>query len=245
MTSNAKLVSAPLNIEDMDNDLESKTVYIFDYSKSELQGLDFLNYIKNTNVIADIFIPINVPEYTKITILEAYMNSVTFYHIASLNLTILNLIYIFKNSSKRTFYSIFTEEESLRFIESHKDILNEWIKIYDSLFAFMLILSTMDKNDILNIHKIRSHYDDSKMNKINNISPNVMSLLLDDAFYYYYQDGIDRNNVFYYPKYFEENLYDNKPLQAILFNDVNFIIKILFDLVHSEQFNDFVKNTLK
>ena len=173
------------------------------------------------------------------------MNSATFYHIASLNLTILNLIYIFKNSSKRTFYSIFTEEESLRFIESHNDILNEWIKIYDSLFAFMLILSTMDKNDVLNIHKIRSRYDDSKMNKINNISPNVMSLLLDDAFYYYYQDGIDRNNVFYYPKYFEENLYDNKPLQAILFNDANFIIKILFDLVHSEQFNDFVKNTLK
>ena len=74
MTSNkAKLVNAPLNINDMDEDLESKTVYVFDYSKSSLQGLDFLNYIKNTSVVSDIFISADVPTFTRNTLLESYM----------------------------------------------------------------------------------------------------------------------------------------------------------------------------
>ena len=102
MTSNkAKLVNAPLNINDMDEDLESKTVYVFNYSKSSLQGLDFLNYIKNTSVVSDIFISADVPTFTKNTLLESYMKSSTFYHITSFNLTILNMIYIIKKSKKR------------------------------------------------------------------------------------------------------------------------------------------------
>lgn len=243
MTSNkAKLVNAPLNINDMDEDLESKTVYVFDYSKSSLQGLDFLNYIKNTSVVSDIFISADVPTFTKNTLLESYMKSPTFYHITSFNLTILNMIYIIKKSKKRITCTFFSEEESNQFINIHSDLLNEWINVYDSLFAYMLILSSMDKNDIFNNDKIRSFYDADKMNNNSSLSPNVMSLLLDDVFYYYYEDGINRSNVSYYKKYFEEKLYDNKSLQMILLNDANFIFKILYDMVHNDEFSKYLEN---
>lgn len=243
MTSNkAKLVNAPLNINDMDEDLESKTVYVFDYSKSSLQGLDFLNYIKNTSVVSDIFISADVPTFTKNTLLESYMKSSTFYHITSFNLTILNMIYIIKKSKKRITCTFFSEEESNQFINTYSDLLNEWINVYDSLFAYMLILSSMNKNDIFNNDKIRSFYDADKINNNSSLSPNVMSLLLDDVFYYYYEDGINRSNVSYYKKYFEEKLYDNKSLQMILLNDANFIFKILYDMVHNDEFSKYLEN---
>ena len=152
------------------------------------------------------------------------------------------MIYIIKKSKKRITCTFFSEEESNQFINTHSDLLNEWINVYDSLFAYMLILSSMDKNDIFNNDKIRSFYDADKMNNNSSLSPNVMSLLLDDVFYYYYEDGINRSNVSYYKKYFEEKLYDNKSLQMILLNDANFIFKILYDMVHNDEFSKYLEN---
>lgn len=51
----SKFVTAPLSINDMDTDLESKTVYIFDYDKSSLKKEDFYNYISNIGVLADMY----------------------------------------------------------------------------------------------------------------------------------------------------------------------------------------------
>lgn len=240
MTSNAKLVSAPLKIEDMDQDLDSKTVYIFDYEKSSIKGLEFLNYIKNSSVIADIYISQEVAEYTKSLLLEKYMTSPTFYHITSFNLTILNLIYIKKGLDKRVPYSMFKSDEAIRFIENHEELLNDWIKVFDSLFMYMLNIVTLNDKDIFDNSAIRNRYDQSKIITDKEISPNVMAPLLDDAFYYYYQEGVTLSNVSYYQHLFELPLYDNKPLQALLYNDANFIIRILHDMIHNEEFQKYM-----
>ena len=60
MESKTKIVSAPLSISDMDSDLESQTIYIFDYEKSELKGIEFLEYIKNCGLLADVYFSENI-----------------------------------------------------------------------------------------------------------------------------------------------------------------------------------------
>lgn len=238
--SNVKLVSAPLSINDMDEDLESKTVYVFDYEKSSLKGLDFLNYIKNVSVIADIFMPQTTDYLTKSTLLLSYMKSQKFYHITSFNYTILQILYKMKNSDMNTKYSLLTENEIELFIKENNIFLQEFIKIFDSIFAYMMMLATLEKSDFFNISRIKSRYDDKQIITSSYVYPNMMSLLLDDFFYDYYKDGVDINNINYYSSYFDNNLYDNKSFQLILLNDANFVFKTLFDMVHNPKFNNYI-----
>ena len=56
MYNKSKIVSAPLSINDMDNDLISKTIYIFDYTNSKIKNNAFLDYICNTGIISDVII---------------------------------------------------------------------------------------------------------------------------------------------------------------------------------------------
>lgn len=238
--SNVKLVSAPLSINDMDEDLESKTVYVFDYEKSSLKGLDFLNYIKNVSVIADIFMPQTTDYLTKSTLLLSYMKSQKFYHITSFNYTILQILYKMKNSDMNTKYSLLTENEIELFIKENNIFLQEFIKIFDSIFAYMMMLATLEKSDFFNISRIKSRYDDKQFITSSYVYPNMMSLLLDDFFYDYYKDGVDINNINYYSSYFDNNLYDNKSFQLILLNDANFVFKTLFDMVHNPKFNNYI-----
>ena len=69
MINNSKIVTAPLHINDMDNNLESQTTYIFNYEKSSLKNDDFLNYIENCGVISDVYISTNVNTDEKILLL--------------------------------------------------------------------------------------------------------------------------------------------------------------------------------
>ena len=52
-----KLVTAPILNSDMDDDLESKTIYIFDYDKSQKfdKTTNFLDYINNLGLLSDIY----------------------------------------------------------------------------------------------------------------------------------------------------------------------------------------------
>ena len=56
MDNITKIVTAPLLIQHMDVDLESKTIYTFDYDNSEKyeKPYMFLDYINNISVISNI-----------------------------------------------------------------------------------------------------------------------------------------------------------------------------------------------
>ena len=70
----------------MDTDLESKTVYIFDYEKSSYKKEEFYNYVSNIGVIADIYFTKETPFDDIELILEKYMNDKRFLHFSSLEI---------------------------------------------------------------------------------------------------------------------------------------------------------------
>lgn len=240
--SNYKFVTAPLSINDMDNDLESKCIYIFNYDNSKIKNIAFLNYIKNLGVIADIHFD-NASYDEKSSILLEYMKSIFFYHILSLNITILNCLYFYHHKNIFIPNGILNLDEIKKFTNDNKNIFNIWSQIYNSIFGYMLnIISYNTKNnEPINSNKIKSIYYPNNINTDSCLYPNIMSLLLDDVFYDYFLNvKIKPSDFQYYENYFSSPIYDEKSLYILLLNDGNFIFKILYDTLHNEEFRKFL-----
>ena len=238
----SKIVTAPLNIKDMDKDLESKTVYIFDYDDSSLKGLDFYNYISNIGIIADIQFSKKISYNDKKMLLERYMNDNRFLHFLSFNATIFNIINLYRNVKKRNKLSIFSKDEEKMFLEEHLDLISKWKAFYDSLFYYILFLATLPENCSDKIEQIKKRFEGCPINNNKDLSANIVSLLMDSYYYEYYDSGIDELLVNYYPYYFENNLYDEKNIIVYLINPNNYYLKILNDMVHDERFEKFIAN---
>lgn len=235
-----KFVSAPLNIKDMNNDLESNELYVFDYNKSEYKGIQFYEYLSNlTNV--DI-ISSNTTSYNdKKMLLERYMNDNRFLHFKSFNSTIFNIINLYKKVDKRNELSIFTEKEEKKFLKEHKELISSWKAFYDSLFYYILFLATLPEDCSNKIEQIKKRFEGCSINNTKELSVNMVSLLADEYYYEYYDSGIDDSLINYYPYYFENNLYDEKNIITYIINPYNYYLKILSDMVHDNRFESFLK----
>lgn len=240
----SKIVTAPLNINDMDKDLESKSVYIFDYTKSSLKGMNFYEYICNIGIIADIYFDENVSYNEKKMFLERYMNDNRFLHFLSFNITIFNIINLYRNVNKRNKLSFFSKEEEKQFLEEHLDLISKWKAFYDSLFFYILFLATLPENCSNKIEQIKKRFKGCKINNTMELSINMVSLLIDDYYYEYYDDGIDELLVNYYPYYFENYLYDEKNIIPYLMNPNNYYLKIINDIVHKKEFEKFLETKI-
>jgi len=240
----SKIVTAPLNINDMDKDLESKSVYIFDYTKSSLKGMNFYEYICNTGIIADIYFDENVSYNDKKMLLERYMNDNRFLHFLSFNITIFNIINLYRNVDKRNNLSFFSKDEEKQFLEEHLDLISKWKAFYDSLFFYILFLATLPENYSNKIEQIKKRFEGCKVNNTMELSVNIVSLLIDDYYYEYYDDGINELLVNYYPYYFENYLYDEKNIIPYLMNPNNYYLKIINDIVHKKEFKDFLETKI-
>lgn len=240
----SKIVTAPLNINDMDKNLESKTVYIFDYFNSSLKGDDFYNYITNSGIISDIYFNDKISYNDKKMLLERYMNENRFLHFLSFNSTIFNIINLYRNVNKRNNLSIFSKEEEKKFLYEHIDIISEWKSFYDSLFYYILFLGTLPENCSNKIEQIKNRFNGCKINNNKNLSVNMVSLLIDDYYFEYYDDGINELLVNYYPYYFENNLYDEKNIIFYLMNPNNYYLKIINDIVFNKEFQKFLETKI-
>lgn len=240
----SKIVTAPLNINDMDKDLESKNVYIFDYTKSSLKGMNFYEYICNTGIIADIYFDENVSYNDKKMFLERYINDNRFLHFLSFNITIFNIINLYRNVNKRNELSFFSKEEEKQFLEEHFDLISKWKAFYDSLFFYILFLATLPENCSNKIEQIKKRFEGCEVNNTIELSVNMVSLLIDDYYYEYYDDGINELLVNYYPYYFENYLYDEKNIIPYLMNPNNYYLKIINDIVHKKEFEKFLETKI-
>ena len=72
----------------------------------------------------------------------------------------------------------------------------------------------------------------------------MVSLLIDDYYYEYYDDGINELLVNYYPYYFENYLYDEKNIIPYLMNPNNYYLKIINDIVHKKEFEKFLETKI-
>lgn len=225
-----KIVCAPLTINELSNDIISNDVYFIDYNNSQIKNKDLINYIRDTGINADIILE-NIDINDKINIINYYMNFNNFIHIPSINKCILEYIYFIKNKNIINKLSLL----EIDFIKNNISLFNKWISFYDSYFIYM-IYYLYNKNNIID------NYDSDKIINDNSISPNVVSLLLDDFFYDYFKTHIDTNNIYYW-KYYYNSKYDSKSFNEIMLNNNNFIIKILKDL-QNPLFNQFIMKTI-
>jgi hypothetical protein len=232
MEIKSKIVSAPIHNKDMDVDLQSKTIYIFDYDKSQPfeKCTDFLDYINHLGICSDIKFN-DTDEKIRFKLLLYYMNSSHFNHILSFNIAILNCIYKLKNTSLRLKGSALTDSMENNFMLHNKALLSRWMSFIDSYFIYMVMYSTKNENI-----KISDRYSEDKICNDKDISPNIVSLFLDDFLYDYYQTKINESSIKYWKYYYENKLYDNKTFDMIMLNDANFIIKILSCSTKTKQF---------
>lgn len=239
MKSNTKLVKAPLLNSDMDTDLESATVYIFDYDNSIKYDIctDFLDYINNLGVISDVYFN-TTSEDVRFKLLNYYMTNTHFNHILSFNIAIMNCIYKLKNIKLRLKGSALTDSMESLFTQNNKELLTKWIEFFDSYLMYMIIFSTNGEKDIKN------RYNKNKITLDNSLSPNIVSLFLDDFFYDYYKSGINENSIKYWKYYYENKLYDNKPFNAIMLNDANFFIKILLSSSKDNRWKNYLEKQI-
>ena len=235
-----KIVTAPLNIKDMDKDLESKTVYIFDYDKSEYKGIQFYEYLSNLTNVDILFSDITSYNDKKM-LLERYMNDNRFLHFKSFNITIFNIINLYKNIDKRLELSIFSKNEEEKFLDEHKELISSWKAFYDSLFFYILFLATLPKDCSNKKEQIKRRFEGCPINNTMKLSVNMVSLLIDEYYYEYYDSGINELLVNYYPYYFENNLYDEKDIITYIINPNNYYLKILSDMVYDKRFETFMK----
>lgn len=240
----SKIVTAPLNINDMDEDLESKTIYIFDYEKSSIKGNHFYEYICCTGINADIYFNENVSYNDKKMLLERYMNDKRFLHFLSFNATIFNIINLYRNVKKRNKLSFFSEEEEKLFLDEHFDLISKWKAFYDSLFYYILFLATLPKNCSDIKEQIKERFKGCEINNTRELSVNMISLLIDDYYFEYYDEGINELLVNYYPYYFENNLYDEKNIIIYLMNPNNYYLKIINDIVYNDSFKKFLETKM-
>lgn len=239
MKSNTKVVRAPLLNSDMNSDLESATVYIFDYDNSEKYEniTDFLDYINNLGIICDIYFN-NTSENIRLELLKYYMTNKHFNHILSFNIAIMNCIYKLKNIKLRLKGSALTDTMEINFTKNNTNLLLKWIEFFDSYLIYMITFATNEGKDIKN------RYDKEKITSDNSLSPNIVSLFLDDFFYDYYKTGINENSIKYWKYYYENKLYDNKPFNIIMLNDANFFIKILLSSAKDNRWKNYLEKQI-
>lgn len=238
MVSNIKKVTIPLLLSDMDTDLESHTIYQFDYDNSEHTNNceEFLDYINKMGIISDVYFN-NTPENIRTKLLEYYMTNIHFNHILSFNIAIMNCIYKLKQTLLRIKGSALSNEMEINFVNTHKDLLNKWIKFFDSYLLYMITFSTLKDKSI----SIKSRYNSTQINNDKSLSPNIVSLFLDDFFYDYYKSGINEDNINYYTYYFDNKLYDNKTFDEIMLNDANYFIKILISSAQDKKWENYLQ----
>lgn len=237
---NKKIVSAPLLITDMDSDLESKTIYVFNYNSSSFKGEEFLNYISNSGITSDVLI-LDTPYTERENLLLYYMKSPNYYTLYSFNSTILKIICKIKGIDTNV-KSFLNDDEIDTFILNNKNIILSWINFYESLFYLMLEMIKF-KNKTIDMNKIKSTY--SNINNTDELSPNICGLLLFNEFWDFYKNGVNENNKVFYTYYFENDLYDEKTISNFIISDNNYIWKILYDTFYDKRFHRFINKWLK
>ena len=183
-SSNVKYITIPININELDKDSMSKTVYIIDYKSSPLKKEDLLLYIQRLGIIADIdFKDTSYEEKEEMILL--YMNSQHFHHFTSFNATIMNCVYKTKNTFLRLKGSCLTSDEEDLFVTNNRILLNKWISFFDSYLIYMVVMAS-NKNRF-----IKDRYPEKMILNDKTLGATAVSLFLDDFFYDYFKTKIE------------------------------------------------------
>jgi len=201
---------APIPLADLKMNFVGEGVrYLIDMDQNTMNPYVLITYLGNLEIDFNL----KFHNYEQVMdMLDAYLNTPTLVKIPELLKPMLEMVKAHKNLE-----SIFNKEDKCQkeFFESHKDILDVWVRRLDSLLVYAIYaVNSEDMRD--GIKDIPNNMDNDPVgcNFVNLLSlPNLLS----------YYETVDDRNLEYYPHLFNDYMFKDKALFDFWVNDENTI----------------------
>lgn len=219
-----KKIKFPLTVKELGaiGSIDSDT-YIVDYEKSELKGLDFIEYFGSISKICDIENYNSIDSETKYAMLNRQLQFQEFVMLPSLikAFTLCLLTYRgveFDNSELRG--SFFTRAEINEYIERNKDKFANYIVYYESLAIFIFVLATyMYKEKELTIEELDKQFANYEVDDNLELTPPMLNaVLFEPTFNLFIGKSVNPDKIKYYRKMWSEKLFLNKNIAIVITN---------------------------
>lgn len=227
-----KKTTIPFNMSQMEDlgDIDTN-IYIVSYCDSQLQGEEFINYIVNSSKLCDIVDYENIDSNTKINMMRILFTQPELVFLPCMAQSFILALFTYKNietlpeSFKNSFL---TQEEIKIYVDRYKDDFKNYIRFFDSLFVYMLTVSSLMVNNPqkeITYNDLISKYKDITIIDDKNIIPvNICSILFSPFFYKYYEKPINEKEIYFYKQQYTEKMYTNKTILSLILNEANTII---------------------
>lgn len=195
---------APIPITELKLYFEDKELlYKIDYEKSQLKGEQLLTYLSNLELPCDIHFANQADLYS---LLKDYLN---YDRLVEVPILIKVLISVLLQKRKLT-----TNTGHSSFIEENGEILQIWEERLDALtlYNFYIVNSQRMKNFVTS-HGTVEREETSR-------GINFVHLLNKPIFFEFYRK-VNRENLKYYPKYFNDYIFNGKNLYKFWANPLN------------------------
>jgi hypothetical protein len=196
--------TAPIAIDELKKYFADDTIiFEIDYANSSLKGNKFLIYLSNLNIPCDIDVKIN-DEFLEL--LKDYFNAKTLVSIRSLEIAALDMLFSNRFKYDKAEHSFFSNEQTKKFIDENKEILDCWSKKLDSLTIYNM--QTIDAPEFKEFVESFPTDDTDDLTGIN-----FVQLLKYEEFYAFYSN-INNEWLTNYTAYFNNYMFKGKNLYS-------------------------------
>jgi hypothetical protein len=215
---------APIAIEDLKKYFVDKsTLYIIDYSKSQIKEQKLLTYLSNLEIPCDIDLS-KLDASEMYELLKAYMETTVIVNLLSLELLIIDVLKEAKGLNKK--------EVHKEFISANKELIDSWISKLDSLTLYNMYAINNDE-----FQAFAKQFPEDVDRSLNGI--NFISLLKNPHFYDFYKK-IETDKLKFYTNYFNDYMFKGKNLYHYWANQNNPLFLLTYGiaegLVSSEDY---------
>ncbi len=193
---------APLELDQLKEYFTDKNIfYLIDYEQSDIKGEMLLTYLSNLEIPCDL----QIKEYDNcMTLLSTYLSFKQILSVPFLEQKTIDVLLQYKG---------IIEISDHEFIETHADILQVWVEKLDSLSIFNMWI--VNEESFKDFAEQFPHDDKDSIEGIN-----FVSLLKHEEFYIYY-NIVDKTNLKFYERYFEDYMFKGNNLYSYWANENN------------------------
>jgi hypothetical protein len=206
--------TAPISIEELKQYFTDKECFfVIDYKNSKLKGKKLLTYLSNLEIPSDInFIGTTEEEFGEL--FKEYLNLEMIGNIPTLEKITIDVLKEYKGLTDTKIFE--------KLIQQNSDNWKSWVSKLDSLTLFNMY--SIDNEEFKNF--VESHTLD-ETNCLKGV--NFVSLLKHETFYNLYEK-IDKQDLKFYKKYFEDYMFKGKNLYSYWANENNPMFLLTFGI---------------
>jgi hypothetical protein len=196
---------APIAIEDLKKYFVDKsTLYIIDYSKSQIKEQKLLTYLSNLEIPCDMDLS-KLDASEMYELLKSYMETTMVVNLLSLELLAIDVLKEAKGLNDK--------EVHKEFISVNKELIDSWISKLDSLTLYNMYSINNDE-----FQTFAKQFPEDQTRSLNGI--NFISLLKNAEFYDFYKK-IETDKLKFYTNYFNDYMFKGKNLYHYWANQNN------------------------